>query len=136
MSRKKGSLLKFVTGMGLGVGVGMLFAPKSGEELRKDLKKKVDELLKKVKEMDVREAADDFVKKINELKSDIDDLDKEKVLAIAKKKGEELKQKSEELLLLAKEKGTPILENIASDIREKAIFVVKEVLEKLESTQK
>ena len=42
MSKKK-SIWPFVAGVGLGVGAGMLFAPKKGEELRKDDKNKIDE---------------------------------------------------------------------------------------------
>ena len=109
MSKNKSGLLKFAAGIGLGVGLGMLFAPKKGEELRKDLKVKFDELLNKVKEIDVKEVADDFMDKIEELKKELEDLDKEKVLAIAKKKGEELKVKASDLVILAKEKGTTIL---------------------------
>lgn len=133
---KKSGLGKFIAGAAVGAGLGILFAPKKGSETRRDLKNKLDELIGKAKEIDVDDIKEEFFKKVDEVKKELEDLDKEKVLKIAKKKGEELKQKSEELLLLAKEKGTPILENIASDIREKAIFVVKEVLEKLESTQK
>lgn len=135
MSKKKGGLLKFVTGIGLGVGLGMLFAPKKGEELRKDLKGKMDELLTKVKDMDVKEVADDFMKKLEELKKDLEDLDKEKVLEIAKKKGEQLKAKAAELVELAKEKGTPVLEKAADEVREKAVMVTKEVLKKLENKE-
>ena len=62
----------------------------------------------------------------------MDDLDKEKVLKIAKDKGELLKEKVENLVVLAKEKGTPILEGIADDLRLKAINVTKDVLKKLE----
>ena len=133
MSKNKGGLLKFVAGLGLGVGLGMLFAPKKGEELRKDLKLKFDELLNKAKEIDVKEVADDFMNKVNDLKKELEDLDKEKVLAIAKKKGEELKEKASELVELAKEKGTPVLEKAASEVRERAILVTKEVLKKLET---
>ena len=61
------------------------------------------------------------------------DLDKEKALDIAKKKGEELKNKAEELLDLAKEKGTPILEKTAKEVKQEAANVVREVLKKLES---
>ena len=104
MSKKKGGLLKFVAGIGLGVGLGMLFAPKKGEELRKDLKVKFDELLNKVKEIDVKEVADDFMDRVNNLKKELEDLDKEKVLELAKKKGEQLKVKATELVDLAKEK--------------------------------
>ena len=135
MSRKKNGLLKFAAGIGLGVGVGMLFAPKSGEELRKDLKKKLDEFLKKTKEIDIKEVSDDFVKKINDLKKEIEDLDKEKVLSIAKEKGEELKVKANELLDLAKEKGTPVVEKTVNEVRSRAIQVTKEVLKKLESSE-
>jgi gas vesicle protein len=135
MSKKKGGLLKFVAGLGLGVGLGMLFAPKKGEELRKDLKVKFDELLKQVKEIDVKEVAKEFMDKINTLKDEIEDLDKEKVLAIAKKKGEQLKEKASELVELAKEKGTPVLEKAAENVREKAVLVTKEVLKKLENKE-
>ena len=105
MSKKK-SIWPFVAGVGLGVGAGMLFAPKKGEELRKDVKNKIDELINKAKEIDVDEVKDEFMKKIDEVKSELEDLDKEKVLAIAKKKGNELKEKAEDLVEYAREKGT------------------------------
>ena len=135
MSKNKGGLLKFVAGIGVGVGLGMLFAPKKGEELRKDLRLKLEELLNKAKDIDVKEVADDFMKRVNDLKDELEDLDKEKVLAIAKKKGEQLKVKASELVEIAKEKGTPVLEKAANEVREKAILVTKEVLKKLETKE-
>ena len=135
MSKNKNGLLKFAAGLGLGVGLGMLFAPKKGEELRKDLKIKFDELVNKVKEIDVKEVSEDFMKRVNDLKKELDDLDKEKVLELAKKKGEELKVKATELVELAKEKGTPVLEKAADDVRQRAILVTKDVLRKLEASE-
>ena len=135
MSKNKGGLLKFVAGIGLGVGLGMLFAPKKGEELRKDLKVKFDELLNKVKEIDVKEVADDFMDRVNNLKKELEDLDNEKALELAKKKGEQLKVKATELVDLAKEKGTPVLEKAANEVRERAVLVTKEVLKKLENKE-
>ena len=134
MSKKTG-LFGLLAGSGIGVGAGMLLAPKSGEELRKDLAKKLNELLDKAKEIDVNEVADDFKKRVKDLKKEIEDLDKEKALAIAKDKGEELKVKANELLELAKEKGTPVLEKTAAKVREQAILVTKEVLKKLEKEE-
>ena len=129
---KKNSFGKFLLGLGIGVGAGMLFAPKKGEELRKDLKNKLNELLDKAKEIDLNEVKEDFMAKVTELKNEIEDLDKEKVLEIAKEKGEALKKKASELLTLAKEKGTPVLEKAAKEVNDRAILVTKDVLKKLE----
>lgn len=130
---KKGGFTKFALGVGLGIGAGMLLAPKKGEELRKDLKNKLNELMEKAKEIDVKEVSEEFVAKIKDLKEEIENLDKEKVLSIAKEKGELLKNKANDLVALAKEKGTPVVEKTANEIRNKAINVTKDVLKKLEN---
>ena len=113
----------------------MLFAPKKGSELREDLKTKINELTDKVKEIDVEEVKKEFNTKVDEIKNDLEDLDKEKALKLAKEKGALLKTKTDELVELAKEKGTPVLEGIAEDLRQKAIEVTKDVLKKLESAK-
>ena len=46
MSRKSG-FGKFLGGIALGAGLGLLFAPDKGENTRKELSKKLDELIKK-----------------------------------------------------------------------------------------
>lgn len=135
MSKKKG-FGKFLLGAGIGAGLGLLFAPKKGSETRADLKAKLDELTNKVKEIDIEEVKDNLEERIEEIKNGLADLDKEKVLSIAKKKGNELKKKSEELVDLAIEKGTPVVQKAAEDIRKKTIVVVKEVLAKLEKEEK
>ena len=38
MSNKKSGIGKFLAGIGIGAGLGMLFAPKSGKETREILK--------------------------------------------------------------------------------------------------
>lgn len=135
MSKRSDGIAKFVAGAMLGIGAGMLLAPKSGEELRKDLKKKISELLEKAKEIDIKEVSEDIKKRVTDLKKEVEDLDKEKVLAIAREKGDQLKQKANDLLALAKEKGTPVVEKAAADVRERAIQVTKEILKKLEKEE-
>ena len=58
---KKG-LGKFVAGAALGAGLGLLFAPKKGEDLRKDLKVKIDELVDQIKEIDKDDLKKEFEK--------------------------------------------------------------------------
>ena len=128
---KKG-LGKLVLGAGLGAGLALLFAPKKGSELRGDIKKKFDEFMKNVDDMTVSEIKDEFTTKVDEIKTGLDELDKETVLKAAKKKGNELKDKANELVELAKEKGTPVLEGIADDLKEKTISVAQGVIDKLE----
>lgn len=132
MSNKKSGVLKFLAGVGIGAGLGLLFAPKSGEETRRELKEKLDEFIKAVKDIDIKEVKDEFVAKIEEIKEELDDLDKEKVKKIAEEKAEALKKKVNELVELAKTKGTPVIEGVANDLRNKAINVTKDVLRKLE----
>lgn len=135
MMSKRKTVATLAAGAAIGAGLGMLFAPKKGSETRTDLKKKLDELVGKVKEIDLDDVKDDFFSKVDSIKKELDDLDKEKALKIAKKKGAELKKKSEELVELAKEKGTPVLENVANEVRDKAVIVVKDVLKKLEKDE-
>lgn len=135
MSNKKSGVGKFLAGLGIGAGLGVLFAPKSGEETRKALKQKIDEFVAALKDVDVNEVKDEILNKVEEIKAGLEDLDKEKVKKIAQEKAEALKQKAAELVELAKEKGTPVLEGVAADLRLKAIDVTKDVLKKLESKQ-
>jgi gas vesicle protein len=136
MSKKKNGFTKFLLGAGIGVGLGMLFSPKTGKENREGLKKKVDEFIRKVKAIDSEEVKNNIQSKIDEIMNELSDLDKEKALKIAKKKSEEIKNKAEELVEYVVEKGTPVLENAAVVIKEKTINVTKEILKKLEQEEK
>ncbi len=131
---KKG-LGKFVLGAAIGAGIGLLFAPRSGKETRKILKDKMDDLVKRAKELDKEEVKAAIEAKINEIKEGIRNLDKETAIEIAKKQGKKIRDKAEELALYVKEKGTPVMSKTADAVRSKAIDVTKEVLNKLESKQ-
>ncbi len=130
--KKKYGIGSVLAGVGLGVGLGILFAPQSGEQTRKDLKKKMDELIAYLKGLDYNEVKDNLIEKVEHLKKELEDLDKEKVLEIAKRKAEDIKAKAEELYESAIEQGKPVVEKAAKEIRNKTVVVLKGMIEKLE----
>ena len=131
MKKKKG-LGKLLAGVALGTGLGVLFAPKKGSETRAQLKEKLDEMIARLKDVDAEDVKETIETKIYEIKEELADLDKEKVLKVAKKKAKLIQDMAEELVDYEIDKGTPVLEKTANSIREKAIDVTKEVLDKLE----
>lgn len=135
-SERKSGMGKFIAGALVGAGLGILFAPKKGSETRAELKAKMNDLINQIKQIDMDDVKEEFTKKIDELKEELADLDKEKVAAIAKKKAEELKNKAQELVDLSIEKGTPIIRDACEEVRAKAIAVTKDVLARLENTEK
>lgn len=133
MSKNKSGMGKFVLGAAIGAGLGILFAPEKGEVTRQRLQKKLDKMLNKAREIDINDIRLELEEKIEEIKFELEDLDKEKVLKIAKEKGKKLLDKCEELIDCAVEKGTPILEDAAIEVREQTSKVIKDVLTKLEN---
>ena len=121
MSNKKGGFGKFLGGLALGAGIGILLAPDKGENTRKALKKKLDELLKRLKEIDVDEVKDELLFKAEELQAELAELDTEK---------------AEELYRYAIEKSTPVVEKAADEVRKQSLKVVKEIEKKLEDEKK
>lgn len=136
MSKKSSGLGKFLAGAAIGAGLGLLFAPKKGSETRAILKTKLDELMIQIKKIDIEEVKEEFEDRLQEIKEELADLDKEKALALAKEKAVQLKNKAQDLVDLAIEKGTPVLRDAAEDVRLKTIEVTKDVLKKLEGKEK
>ena len=88
-----------------------------------------------ISEDDYKEVKEEFDRKVNEIRMELVDLDKEKVLEIAKDKCHDLKIKTQELVDLAKEKGTPVLKDTAKDLLENVIKVSKETIKKLDNNK-
>lgn len=134
--KKKSGVGKFLAGAAVGAGLGILFAPKKGSETREDIKMLIDDMIAKVKSIDIDEVKEEFEVKLYNIKDELEDLDKEKVLKIAKKKAKQIQDATEELVNYAVEKGTPMLEKTANSIREAAIKTTKDVLARLEGEEK
>ena len=127
---------KFLLGALFGAGLGVLFAPKKGSETREELKIKLNDLIGKAKEIDIKEVTEVIEKKIDELREELNDLDREKVLKYAKEKAVLIKEKAQELVDLAIKEGTPLLRETALEVKTKAIQVAKETINRLEENEK
>lgn len=136
MSNKKCGFGKFLVGVGVGAGLGLLFAPQEGSKTRKELKNKFDDLLVKVKAIDPDDVKADIIQKVEELRMEVEDLDKEKALKIAKTQAKKIEKKANELYDYAKEKATPVVENAVKEAKDVALKAAKEVVNRLEEDQK
>ncbi len=127
---------KFLLGAGVGLGLGFLLAPKSGKETRRDLAKSLNELVDKAKEIDVEEVKNAIIVKARELENTIRDLDKETAKQMIIDKSKEVKIKAQELVDLAVEKGTPVVEKTAKEVKHKTAKILKNAANKLEESEK
>ena len=131
----KKSIGNLVLGLAIGASLGILFAPKKGSQTRRELKEKMLDLVSRAKELSISDISKMIEERIAEIRRDLNDLDKEKVLKIAKKKSEDIKRKCQELVDLAIEKGTPVLKDAAIDVRDKTIDVMQDIIKKLENLE-
>ena len=100
----KGLLVGFLTGAVVGSVIALLYAPKSGEELRKDIKEKTDEFIG-----DAEEYLDKAKTRANELIND-GKRKSESLVADAKVKVDGLLNEAEKILTEAKSKTNEYVE--------------------------
>ena len=134
MSKKSG-IGKFLLGAGIGLGIGLLFAPKSGKETRADLKKKMDDLIEKAKNIDVEEVKLTIEAKVKEIKEDLKNLDKETVAEKIKDGAKKIKKKADELVDYAVKKGTPVVEAAAKEVKASTIKALEAMTAKLKDEE-
>ena len=101
---KKKTVATAAISMAAGAGLGMMFAPKKGEDLRKDLKNKISELTEKIKNTSIKDIKENLQKSLYKIEKDLEDLDKEKVKKVAEKKAEEIKKELDKIIKTAKKK--------------------------------
>lgn len=126
---------KFLCGLAVGAGLGVLFAPASGEKTRKQLKEKLDEIVDYISQIDKDDVKKQLANKVKEIKAELKDLNGEKVAAFAKEQAQNIVDKTDELIKMAKEKAEPVIEKAAIEMRSKAVAILKDAANKLENSQ-
>lgn len=126
---------KFLLGAGIGVGLGILFAPKSGKETREDLKKKMDDLMDKVKNLNAEDVKSTIEAKVNEIKEDLKNLDKETVVSTVREQAKKIKKKADDLVDYAVKKGTPVIEAAAREVKASTIKTLESITAKLKDEE-
>ena len=132
---KKG-MGKFLVGAGIGAAITALFTTEKGKEYQAKISSMCEEMIKKVRELDSNEVKENIENKIADIKNELAELDKEKVKEKAKKLAKDIEVKTKELAKYAKEKGTPVMEEMAENLRVEAVKATKAVLNKLEKSKK
>lgn len=127
---------KFLVGAGIGAAITALFTTEKGKEYQAKISSMCEEMIKKVRELDSNEVKENIENKIADIKNELADLDKEKVKEKAKKLAKDIEVKTKDLAKYAKEKGTPVMEEMAENLRVEAVKATKAVLNKLEKSKK
>lgn len=130
MSKKR--FRNFLCGFVIGTGIGILFAPKSGRETRKELKESLDKLVASIKDLDKEEIKDILILKITDIKTSLEELDKETILENAKDLVKKIKIKLGELKILVVNNTTPYVEACNEKFRESTINLLNKTVARLE----
>ena len=126
MSKK--SYSNFFTGALFGIGIGLLLAYNESKQAKQELKDKLNYLLELIDEIDVDEVKKVMETKVTELKNELESLDKETVLSLAKEKAEIIINKSEDLITLSKNANVAIVEKTANDIKKATMNTLETIL--------
>ena len=129
----KGGLKDVLLGVGVGVCIGALLTPRTGEENRKLLKEKAQGAIKKVKNIDYEALKEKLYDDFYNLKDQLEGMDKEKAIALAKEKGAEIESKADKIIASAIENGKPKVEKALVELKKKVAVVLKDLSEKLDA---
>lgn len=129
----KGGLKDVLLGVGVGVCIGALLTPRTGEENRKLLKEKAQGAIKKVKNIDYEALKEKLYDDFYNLKGQLEGMDKEKAIALAKEKGAEIEAKADKIIASAIENGKPKVEKALVELKKKVAVVLKDLSEKLDA---
>ncbi len=127
---------RFLSGVLVGIGLGILVAPDKGENTRLELRKSFDKLIDTIKDIDVESTKAAFINKLAEIESDLTDLDTAEKTDIVKEKTELINQKCDELISVASDTDASVLNDAIKEVKENTTKLASTVLSSLEEPEK
>ncbi len=124
---------KFLVGLSIGVACGLLFAPKSGDELRKDIKDRSKKAYDDLKNMSKEDLEAKIGETIETVKKSVDEFDTDEFKDTTKQRLNDLQTKLEELAAVVKETDEyqQVKESVV-DITDKVNTKMAEVKDKVD----
>ncbi|MCD7807795.1 MAG: YtxH domain-containing protein [Erysipelotrichaceae bacterium] len=124
---------KFLVGLSIGVACGLLFAPKSGNELRKDIKDRSKKAYDDLKNMSKEDLEAKIGETIETVKKSVDEFDADEFKDSTKQRLNDLQTKLEELAAVVRETDEyqQVKESVV-DITDKVNTKMAEVKEKVD----
>lgn len=126
----------FLTGALVGVGLGIIFAPKEGSKTRNELQKSLKQLVDSIKEIDLEETKAHFFDKVSELQKELSSISKEEATDYIKDKISIVKEKCDDLKKEANKEDLPAIEKQIDEIKEKSIYLLKQIMEEIKEEEK
>ena len=127
---------RFLSGVLVGIGLGILVAPDKGENTRLELRKSFDKLINTIKDIDIESTKAALINKLAEIESDLTDLDTAKKTDIVKEKTELINQKCDELINVANGTDANMLNDAIKEVKKNTTKLASTVLNSLEEPEK
>ena len=132
---KKRKIIGTGTTLAIGTFLGMMFAPKKGEEFRKDVKDTITKTGEKVKKVSNSSIKDNLKDALEAINKKLDDLEFEKEKKSFNKKSNAIKDEIDDIIKAAHELKDDILVNTATKLKEQAQEKIECILKKLNEKQ-
>lgn len=109
--------LKFLTGVLIGTGIGILFAPDEGKKTRRKLRENLDELLEKIGTITEEDIKKSINVQVNNIRKILNEIDKETIKEEFDKKSKIVREKIFKLVEYVRNNGEPVHEKVVNDIK-------------------
>lgn len=122
----------FLTGALIGVGLGILLAPRAGSETREDLRKSFKNLTDSIKNIDIEATKALFLDKLSEIQTNLSTIDAKEAVSTIQEKAKMIEKECDELIKASQKEEIPAVEKAALEMKQKTTALAEEMIENIE----